>query len=137
MKEVFKDYAPGVAILAGIIGIPLLLTYSPPVEQTCNDYSIKYEITSSFDVDIPEGEEVIDTQGVDGAGTVCIFSDDSPKTKVVNQEPIGEVKRVGTPSYLRPAPVREPPTTCRDGSYSWSTGSGTCSWHGGISHYNY
>lgn len=27
-------------------------------------------------------------------------------------------------------------TTCRDGSTSNSTGSGTCSWHGGIAYYN-
>jgi hypothetical protein len=29
-----------------------------------------------------------------------------------------------------------PPTTCNDGSSSWSTGQGTCSWHDGIAHYN-
>ena len=28
--------------------------------------------------------------------------------------------------------ARAPRTTCADGSYSSSTGSGTCSWHGGI-----
>lgn len=28
------------------------------------------------------------------------------------------------------------PTTCRDGTTSTSTGSGTCSYHGGIAHYN-
>ena len=29
-----------------------------------------------------------------------------------------------------------PPTTCNDGSSSQSTGSGTCSSHDGIAHYN-
>lgn len=29
-----------------------------------------------------------------------------------------------------------PPTTCNDGTASQSTGSGTCSHHGGINHYN-
>jgi hypothetical protein len=29
-----------------------------------------------------------------------------------------------------------PPTTCNDGSTSLSTGQGTCSYHGGIDHYN-
>lgn len=29
------------------------------------------------------------------------------------------------------------PTTCNNGTQSSSVGSGTCSWHGGIDHYNY
>jgi hypothetical protein len=36
---------------------------------------------------------------------------------------------------IQPA-VLAPPTVCTDGTTSWSTGSGTCSWHGGIDHSN-
>jgi hypothetical protein len=35
-------------------------------------------------------------------------------------------------AFLTLAPSPADATRCRDGSYSTSSGSGTCSWHGGI-----
>lgn len=79
------------------------------------------------------------------AGSVAIAATSpSPDPVIATPTPTPIVIETPTPTATpapTPAFTPEPPAApqyraiCNDGSGSFSTGRGTCSWHGGVDHY--
>lgn len=106
----------------------------------CVPQQIKYESISTNDPNTAKGQLSTHQNGVMGSKQVCTKK--ATKDKIVYERvlvsPVPEIVYVGTKEPTVIAPVytstRCVVTTCRDGSCSYSTGRGTCSWHGGIAY---
>lgn len=115
---------------------PIYQSLRPP-EYTCENITIPYETEYI-------GEEStlsdITTVGVDGQKEVCTPDKDGYDVQsTVIADPITEVitYKAYEPfefEYTEPA-YYGGGAICNDGSRSYSTGRGTCSWHGGVQYY--
>jgi hypothetical protein len=86
-----------------------------------------------------EGDSRVTQKGVEGSERVCTHKDGSIESSTVLMKPVDQVTAYGSkPKYVAPEPtyVGCAVTTCNDGSCSYSTGRGTCSWHDGVAYYN-
>lgn len=91
-----------------------------------------------------ETHDEIIRAGIDGKGEKC----KKPNGEVASDEIIEpakapKIKRTIIGKYKEPA-IYKPYTSkvivgaiCRDGSYSYATGRGACSWHGGVAQWVY
>ncbi len=136
------------AVIIGLIGS--VFAYSQ-FNVTCTSKIIPYVTVVNQNPNETIGTTKVLTEGVDGTQKICkrssgkITSDDTiprPVDKIVS-EGTKPVSTVAAPVYSPESSLSIseqsdncPITTCRDGSCSSSTGRGTCSWHGGVDHYN-
>lgn len=100
----------------------------------CETKTIPYRVREVESDEYGLGVRWVEIVGRDGSKRVCTHADNT-QTSVVLQKPFHQRVIVGT--YVKPvyiAPAGCPVTTCNDGSCSYSTGRGTCSWHGGIAY---
>lgn len=135
----------GLAIFGALIFGPALLPSTSSSSQTteavhvapeptCETQEIVYEEVEQETEELEVGDNEVTQKGVNGARQVCT----NPETNTVvsdeiTSEPVSQITRIGTyepPVYSEPAYG----SICNDGSWSPSTGRGTCSWHDGVSY---
>lgn len=107
----------------------------------CVTKTIGYDKHEVQDPDAMEGTTYIDSPGVAGKKQVCTRSSDDAVHETVLVNPVSEVSHYGTKTLpdITPSTIYHDTygangatAECSDGSYSYSTGRGTCSWHGGV-----
>lgn len=150
-----KDYLKGFAIVGGIFVlfiIGLVFFYSdissnreakPVVQEatiTCRTESIPHGIVEEPD----DGRYISDGHsdpvgGTDGEREICVNDDTNEVvSNEITKEPESAVVYYGTledePEYYYSERVG---AICEDGTRSYATGRGACSWHGGVSEWLY
>lgn len=128
--------------------LPIYMGYNYYFVEKCSDESISYKTLPEKEID--SGEETTFFEGDNGKRTRRLDSEGSNGTKrickkagnvvseTVTKEPKPTTYKVYTYKYkpFRPyAPAYSnygPSAICGDGTYSYSSGRGTCSWHGGV-----
>lgn len=122
-----------------IIGFIGLVVYSNRDHVSCTTESIPFTTQTVDDDSMDIGDSKTVQDGVDGVRRVCSHSNGDADDISIITQPVDEIVHDGSKlDIVYDAPTYStPPTTCNDGTYSYSTGRGTCSWHGGINHYNY
>lgn len=115
----------------------------------CEISDIAYDTTYTEDSSLYPYEGYTD-EGTSGEYEECYYRSGELATEKVLQNPIDEVEVTGTKVV---APIQSLfsqryeedeeeylcegyPTVCDDSTCSYSTGRGTCSWHGGVWYYN-
>lgn len=105
------------------------------LEPTCEEQQIDYEEVEQETDQLEVGDSEVIQDGVEGTRLIC--TDPQTNETVSNEvtkEPISKIIRIGTyedPVYTTPAYG----SICNDGTWSPSTGRGTCSWHDGVWYY--
>lgn len=128
--------------------LPIYEGYKYYFIEQCSEESVSYKTLPEKEID--SGEETTFTESDNGKKTKVLYSagEDGKKrvckkagnvvSETVTKEPKPTTYKVYTYKYkpLRPyAPAYSnygPSAICRDGTYSYSSGRGTCSWHGGV-----
>lgn len=111
---------------------------------TCIDHPVPYTTTQRDNPNNAVGTKQVAINGVNGTNKVCDSKAKHISTNVVTS-PVTAVYDVGTKQPVPVATYSAPAvqatqqrcqvTLCNDGSCSYSTGRGTCSWHGGVNTY--
>lgn len=106
---------------------------------TCSDVPIKYATSEENDPTLSVYDSYTKVEGVEGIESKCANDLGDARGSSITLPPVSEVYTVGT--YVEPYEPYEPEyqgysygSICNDGWHSPSTGSGTCSWHGGIAY---
>lgn len=140
--ERFKSVLTIIVVYGGIIGglvwIVGMAGTSPP--DICELQTIPHETEHVDDPDRYLGDNLIDPHGENGERKVCKDPDGIVTVDEVVTSPVAEIIHTGS---KEPEPVYEPyiepdygeGAICNDGWRSYSTGRGTCSWHGGVAYY--
>lgn len=128
--------------------IPIYMGYDYYFVEKCSYEDISYETlpekeidsgekTTFFESDNGKKTRELDSEGNDGAKRVCKKAG-NVVSETVTREPKPTTYKVYTYKYkpFKPyAPAYSnygPSAICGDGTYSYSSGRGTCSWHGGV-----
>lgn len=131
--------------------VPLYIGYDHYFVEKCSYESISYKTLPEKEID--SGEETtffegdngkktrrLDSEGRDGTKQVCKKAD-KVVSETVTKEPTPTTYKVYTYKYTPSKPYTpytpaysnyEPSALCGDGTYSYSSGRGTCSHHGGV-----
>ena len=128
--------------------LPIYKGYEYYFVEKCSDESISYKTLPEKEID--SGEETtffegdngkrtrrLDSEGSNGKKRVCKKAN-KVVSETVTKEPKPTIYKVYTYKYkpFKPyAPAYSnygPSALCRDGTYSYSSGRGTCSHHGGV-----
>ena len=152
MEEFKEQVSAAFAFIVCIIllggWIPIYMGYDYYFVEKCSDETISYktlpekeidsgEKTTFFEGDNGKKTRELDSEGSDGTKRVCKKAN-KVVSETVTREPKPATYKVYTYKYkpLRPyAPAYSnygPSALCRDGTYSYSSGRGTCSHHGGV-----
>ncbi|MEI6756174.1 MAG: G5 domain-containing protein [bacterium] len=124
-----------IAAAIAIIGFDY---YTQKIYVSCTSYDINYQVITNDDATKASGTTTITQAGVKGTKTKCVKKDGTVVSDNVVSQPVNEIIARGT---MLPTPPLPPPTSyrtgaiCRDGSRSYATGRGACSWHGGVSYW--
>ena len=128
--------------------VPLYIGYDHYFVEKCSYESISYKTLPEKEID--SGEETTFLESNNGKKTKILYSDGEDGAKrvckkankvvseTVTREPKPTTYKVYTYKYkpLRPyTPAYSnygPSAICGDGTYSYSSGRGTCSHHGGV-----
>ena len=132
-----------IAAAIAIIGFDY---YTQKIYVSCTSYDINYQVITNDDATKASGTTTITQAGVKGTKTKCVKKDGTVVSDNVVSQPVNEVVSRGTyvvpvaaPVAPKPAPVStynyRTGAICRDGSRSYATGRGACSWHGGVSYW--
>lgn len=128
--------------------IPIYMGYDYYFVEKCSYEDISYETlpekeidsgekTTFFESDNGKKTRELDSEGNDGKKRVCKKAN-KVVSETVTKEPKPTTYKVYTYKYTPSRPYApaysnyEPSALCRDGTYSYSSGRGTCSWHGGV-----
>ena len=140
MSEGVKSFVGISAILAALLGVPIINDYRAKQKTVCSvvegpDFS---QINKSDPSKYTSYNEITQS-GVRGQTEECEKNNTLVSNRIV-QEPVNQITVKGTkpavefvPTFQR-APIAAgcPITTCNDSTCSSSTGRGTCSHHGGV-----
>lgn len=146
MIEKAKNWASvglSIAVIAGVYIVPGIIASNADKakDPTCTTESISYETERQDDDSYDVGYEETSTYGQEGQKEVCVDSDGNLVSEEVIEEPVTEIVTVGTreeePEYYHEDNYVRSGAICNDGSYSSATGSGACSWHGGVAQWRY
>lgn len=143
--KAFGQVLAGIAVIGGLIFSPVIVNSifegntpqseveaaSTVQEPSCDEEFIAYERIEEETEELDEGDSEVTQAGVEGIKEICT----NPETgEIVNQEiirqPVNEITAIGT--YVEPEYSYRIGAICYDGSRSYATGSGACSWHGGV-----
>lgn len=145
MNQEWKDRLSnlvGAAFWIGLLAIIFWPVIRPEPVITCATEPIYYETVREDSPDVDIGEDYVDVTGENGERELCVDEDGGVTSDTMTIEPVTEVVKVGT---REPEPVYTPVyntsyrtgAICSDNTYSSATGSGACSWHGGVSEWLY
>ena len=128
--------------------IPIYMGYDYYFVEKCSDETISYktlpekeidsgEKTTFFEGDNGKKTRELDSEGSYGTKRVCKKAD-KVVSETVTKEPKPTTYKVYTYKYTPSRPYAPaysnygPSAICGDGTYSYSSGRGTCSWHGAV-----
>lgn len=128
--------------------IPIYMGYDYFFVEKCSYEEIEYETLPEKEIDSGEkttffesenGQKTreLDSEGSDGKKRVCKKAD-KVVSETVTKEPKPTTYKVYTYKYTPSKPYTPvysnygPSALCGDGTYSYSSGRGTCSHHGGV-----
>jgi hypothetical protein len=142
----YKDTTTLALILISIILpiIPLVLTiYSLYYRMECHEEITPYETITKTSPLLDKDKEEVELSGIDEIREVCSNKTGDVEYKVL-REGVDEVIIIGTREPIK-ITIPVPKNTykirigaiCEDGTYSNATGSGACSYHGGVSRWIY
>lgn len=152
MEEFKEQVSAAFAFIVCIIllggWIPIYMGYDYYFVEKCLDESISYrtlpekeidsgEKTTFFEGDNGKKTRELDSEGNDGTKRICKKAN-KVVSETVTKEPKPTTYKVYTYKYTPSRPYIPaysnygPSALCRDGTYSYSSGRGTCSWHGGV-----
>lgn len=121
--------------IALIIGGLYFYEYNP---RSCSESSSAYSTQTILDPTISFSESYTKVEGVSGVFRTC--KSWSGK-KVSSRELVKQVNAIRVEGTYDPVILHPRDTynisggsVCNDGTYSLSTGRGTCSWHGGVAY---
>lgn len=100
----------------------------------CETETIDIQTIYQDDPTTEEGKEYVLSYGSPGQKETCKSNSGKITSNTVKVEPINAIISVGSKKVNLEA---EANALCVDGTYSFSIGPGTCSWHGGVSRYIY
>ena len=128
--------------------LPIYKGYEYYFVEKCSDESISYKTLPEKEID--SGEETtffegdngkrtrrLDSEGINGTKRICKKAG-NVVSETVTKEPKPTTYKVYTYKYTPSRPYAPaysnygPSALCRDGTYSYSSGRGTCSHHGGV-----
>lgn len=113
----------------------------------CESYPIFAYKVPTPDPFLYKGVEIVDKQEVDGLNRICVSRDGDSRKETIERKPVAGSVRYGTATIPTPTPTPTPiiyysepedsygGAICNDGTRSYSTGRGTCSWHGGVDYW--
>ena len=147
MKKKIPDVIAWIWIVEFIlVGIKLLsslggdtVTAEQANEPICRTEAIAFEKTEEESEYALVGTSEITTDGVEGERRICELDGIEQSNQIIT-EPIAEVTTIGTgePYVLEEEEVAyRVGAYCVDGSYSYATGRGACSHHGGVREWAY
>jgi hypothetical protein len=135
-------------LFTGLWVIPLNLYNEHKLDNkiTCNEENVPFEASYIDNATISFGDEVKQRKGLNGVRELCSNGHGKVISSKTIREPTNEVIFRGTKyePYIEPVQLVEDKyeensegyaARCIDGTGSYSTGSGTCSWHGGVDFY--
>ena len=155
MEEFKEQVSAAFAFIVCIIllggWIPIYMGYDYYFVEKCSDETISYktlpekeidsgEKTTFFESDNGKKTRELDSEGGDGTKRVCKKAD-KVVSETVTKEPKPTTYKVYTYKYTPSKPYTPytptysnygPSALCGDGTYSYSSGRGTCSHHGGV-----
>ena len=128
--------------------IPIYMGYDYYFVEKCSYEDISYETlpekeidsgekTTFFESDNGKKTKELDSEGDDGKKRVCKKAN-KVVSETVTKEPKPTTYKVYTYKYTPSRPYTPayrnygPSALCGDGTYSYSSGRGTCSHHGGV-----
>lgn len=128
--------------------IPIYMGYDYFFVEKCSYEEIEYETlpekeidsgekTTSFESDNGKKTRELDSEGSDGKKRICKKAD-KVVSEAITKEPTPTTYKVYTYKYTPSKPYTPaynnygPSALCGDGTYSYSSGRGTCSHHGGV-----
>lgn len=152
MKE-FKEKASNIFLSIVYIlflggWIPIYMGYDYFFVEKCSYEEIAYETlpereidsgekTTFFESDNGKKTKELDSEGSDGKKRICKKAD-KVVSETITKEPKPTTYKVYTYKYTPSKPYTPvyrnygPSALCGDGTYSYSSGRGTCSHHGGV-----
>ena len=152
MKE-FKEKASNIFLSIVYIlflggWIPIYMGYDYFFVEKCSYEEIAYETlpereidsgekTTFFESDNGKKTKELDSEGSDGKKRICKKAD-KVVSETITKEPKPTTYKVYTYKYIPSRPYTPaysnygPSALCGDGTYSYSSGRGTCSHHGGV-----
>jgi hypothetical protein len=123
-------------------GLPLLIALGSSVYDgnlaKCNNTQVQYAEVPIEDANTLKGMDYVKLEGKGGTEQVCsVHGKDISRQTVAL--PVTQIKYIGVKEPV----IYTPPVNtyngggaiCADGTRSYSTGRGTCSWHGGVSYW--
>lgn len=121
------------ALLWGGAILACVFVYHLATAPRCTAESVPYTNTYTDDPNSPAGLVTTVTPGVSGSDRVCRDSGGAQVSRATITAPIAEIDSIGNNADLElPDNAVFYETVCLDGSFSSSSGRGTCSWHGGV-----
>lgn len=135
--EFFATVIPIVLYIGFFVGLPLGVTAYNNNKVTCSQETIPYTKTTTYDSTLYTYQSKTITSGQNGTKEVCIKGDDKEVvSSTVLVQPVTQVTSQGTKTYTY-TPKYHVGAICSDGTRSYATGRGACSWHGGVSRWLY
>jgi len=150
-KQTSEQSTGNILFLAAAFAILLLAFayYKQNIATTCINQDIDYQVITNDDSTKASGTTTVTQAGAKGTKTKCTKQDGTIVSDSIITQPVNEVVARGTYVAPAPAPVSSYSNSnystgsyrtgaiCRDGTRSYATGSGACSWHGGVSYWLY
>lgn len=122
--------------------LPALGGWFATVPITCSDERIPFKTTTIEDPSFTQEYSFTDPEGTNGVKRQCTGRDGSDQGTTIKIPAIDAVYHKGTKVPEQSTIYTEPlynesggGAVCNDGSRSYSTGRGTCSWHGGVAYW--
>lgn len=140
VSEILSTVASIALWLGLVVGLPVGLSIQANNKVTCSQQTIPYTTTTISDSSMYTYQSKTTTYGTNGTKEVCTKhnGEEVVSTKIVAQ-PVNQVISKGTKTFTYNAPTYSyrVGAICGDGSRSYATGRGACSWHGGVSRWLY
>lgn len=143
MKDKIISWGIWLSIIGIVFYAPIADSLNPrsepiEVEPICRTESISFEETEEESEDYALGTSLVSQEGVEGERKICEL-DGIEESNEVTVEPVTQITTVGIyeEEYEEPVYTYRVGAWCWDGTWSNATGSGACSWHGGVSEWAY
>lgn len=135
--EFFATVIPIVLFIGFFVGIPVGTSIYNANKTTCSTAIVPY--TSSHEYD-PTAytwtNNYVRVSGQNGEKEVC-KKGETVVSETIIKEPVNELRITGTKQLPAYQPTYRVGAICGDGTRSYATGRGACSWHGGVSRWLY
>lgn len=137
VSDFFAIVIPILLYIGLLVGLPVGISVYNNNKVSCSKETIPYSKTTTYDDTLYTYQSNTTTYGQNGTKEVCVKgSAKETVSSTVLTQPIAQVTSQGTKTYTY-TPRYRIGAICGDGTRSYATGRGACSWHGGVSRWLY